>query len=110
MAVGCFALTIINQATVKDVYPLPLIVDALDRLAEAKWFQTLDRASGYWQVAMNPDSREKTAFYTQLGLYKWLVIPFGLCNTLATFERLMECVLAGLVWHGVLVYIDDIIA
>jgi len=59
---------------------------------------------------MNPDSREKTAFCTHLGLYEWLVEPFGLCNAPATFERLMERVLAGLVWHGVLVYIDDTIA
>ena len=93
----------------KDAYPLPRIDDALDQLAEAKWFHTLDLASGYWQVAMSPESREKTAFYTHLGLYEWLVMPFGLCNAPATFERLMERVLAGLVWHGVLVYIDDII-
>ena len=58
---------------------------------------------------MNPDSRQKTAFCTHLGLYEWLVMPFGLCNAPATFERLMERVLAGLVCHGVLVYIDDII-
>ena len=57
----------------------------------------------------DPESREKTAFCTHLGLYEWLVMPFGLCNAPATFERLMERVLAGLVWHGVLVYIDDII-
>ena len=86
------------------------IIDALDQLAEAKWFHTFDLVSGYWQVAMNPDIREKTAFCTHLGLYEWLVMPFGLCNAPAKFERLMERVLAGLVWHGFLVYIDDIIA
>ena len=105
----CIDYRRLNTATVKDAYPLPRIDDALDQLAEAKWFHTLDLASGYWQVAMNPDSREKTAFCTHLGLYEWLVMPFGLCNAPATFERLMERVLAGLVWHGVLVYIDDII-
>ena len=83
---------------------------ALDQLSEAKWFNTLDLASGYWQVTMNPDSRVKTAFCTHLGLYEWLFMPFGPCNAPATFERLMEKVLKGLVWHGVLVYIDDIIA
>ena len=94
----------------KDAYPLPRIDDALDQLAEAKWFHTLDLASVYWQVAMNPYSHEKTAFCTHLGLYEWLVMPFGLCSAPATFKRLMERVLAGLVWHGVLVYIDNIIA
>ena len=59
---------------------------------------------------MNPDSPKKTAFCTHLGLDEWLVMPFGLCNTPATFDRLMDRVLAGLVWHRVLVYIDDIIA
>ena len=105
----CIDYRRLNDASVKDAYPLPRIDEALDQLAEAKWFHTLDLASGYWQVAMNPDSHEKTAFCTHLGLYEWLVMPFGLCNAPATFERLMERVLPGLVWHGVLVYIDDII-
>ena len=78
----------------KDAYPLPRIDDALDQLAKAKWFHTLDLASGYWQVAMNPDPREKTAFCMHIGLHEWLVMPFGLCNAPATFERLMEKVLA----------------
>ena len=86
--------------TVKDAYPLLRIDDALDQLAEAKWFHTLDLASGYWQVAMNPDSRERTAFCTHLSLHEWLVMPVGLCNASAMFEPIMERVLAGLEWHG----------
>ena len=93
----------------KDTYPLPRIDDVLDQLAEAKWFHTMDLALGYWQVAMKPDSREKTAFCTHLGLYEWLVMPFSLCNAPATFECLIVRVLAGLLWHGALVYIDNII-
>ena len=106
----CIDYRRLNEATVKDAYPLPRIDEALDHLSGAKWFHTMDLASGYWQVAMNPDDREKTAFCTHMGLYEWLVMPFGLCNGPATFERLMERVLSGLVWHGVLVYIDDIVA
>ena len=106
----CIDYRRLNEATVKDAYPLPRIDEALDMLSGAKWFHTMDLASGYWQVAMNPDDREKTAFCTHMGLYEWLVMPFGLCNSPATFERLMEKVLGGLVWHGVLVYIDDIVA
>ena len=59
---------------------------------------------------MHPDSIDKTAFATYMGLYKWLIIPFGLSNTLATCERLMEELLQGLQWNGVLVYIDNLVA
>jgi len=58
---------------------------------------------------MDPLDREKTAFSTRMGLYQWRVMPFGLCNAPATFERLMELILSGLTWEMCLVYIDDII-
>ena len=58
---------------------------------------------------MDPEDREKTAFSTRMGLYQWRVMPFGLCNAPATFERLMELILGGLTWKMCLVYMDDII-
>ena len=58
---------------------------------------------------MNADARDKSAFSTPSGLYSWNVLPFGLCNAPSTFERLMECVLAGLRWEILLVYLDDVI-
>ena len=70
---------------------------------------TLDLNSGYWQVEVAPEHRQKTAFCTQEGLFEFNVMPFGLCNTPATFQRLMDSVLAGLQWSACLVYIDDII-
>ena len=99
----------VNEVTRKDAYPLPRVDDSLDTLAGSKWFTTLDLKSGYWQVEVDPEHREKTAFCTQEGLFEFNVMPFGLCNAPATFQRLMDSVLAGLQWSACLVYIDDII-
>ena len=88
----------------------PRIDDTLDMLAGMRWFSNLDLASGYWQVSLSPDARCKTAFATHLGLFQFRVMPFGLCNAPATFERLMDRVLQGLRWSRCLVYLDDIIS
>ena len=99
----------VNSVTVKDSYPLPRIDDTLDSLAGAQCFSTLDLASGYWQVGLTSEAKEKTAFTTSQGLYQFKVLPFGLCNAPSTFERLMERVLQGLRWQILLVYLDDVI-
>ena len=95
--------------TTKDAYPLPRIDDSLDQLAGAKWFSYLDLNPGYWQVEVANEDREKTAFASRRGLYEFKVMPFGICNAPATFERLMETVLAGLNWKICLIYLDDTI-
>ena len=69
----------------------------------------MDFANGYWQVALDEEAKEKSAFRVRGGLYQWNVMPFGLCNGPSTFERLMERVLEGLHWKILLVYLDDII-
>lgn len=99
----------LNEATRKDAYPLPRIDDSLDALGGSKWFCTMDLQSGFWQVEMDPEDRPKTAFSTTKGLYEFNVMPMGLVNSPATFERLMENVLRGLQWEECLVYVDDII-
>jgi hypothetical protein len=80
----------------------------LDALRDAKWFTTLDLASGYWQVEMDPKDQDKTAFITKQGTYEFTVMPFGLTNAPATFQRLMDQVLNDMLYQGVIVYLDDI--
>ena len=106
----CIDYRKLNDLTKKDAYPLPRIEECLDALNGCLYFCTMDLASGYWQVAMNLEDVEKTAFTTHVGLYEWNVMPFGLCNAPATFSRMMEMVLSDIVWKECLVYLDDVIS
>jgi len=85
----------------------------LDKLGKAKYFTTLDLKSGYWQIKMDSSSQEKTAFATHRGLYEFRVMPFGVKNAPAVFQRLMQNVLSNLNVDTdkefVDVYLDDII-
>ena len=105
----CVDFRKLNSVTHKDAYPLPRIDETLETLSGSVYFTTLDLASGYWQVQLQETDKEKTAFSTPNGHYEFNVMPFGLTNAPATFQRLMECILAGLTMEECLIYIDDII-
>ena len=99
----------LNTITRKDAYPIPRLDTTLDSLSGSNWFSTLDLKSGYWQVELDDDAKEKTAFSSGKGLWQFKVMPFGLCTAPSTFQRLMEAVLSQMPLETSLVYIDDII-
>ena len=103
----CVDFRKVNAVTHRDAYPLPRIDATFDSLSGSAYFTTLDLASGYWQVELEETAKEKTAFSTHGGHFEFNVMPFGLTNAPATFQRLMECVLAGLTPEHSLIYIDD---
>jgi len=105
----CIDYRQLNAVTCQDAYPLPRIDDTLDALAGSQLFSTLDLVSGYWQVPLDEEAQQKSAFITRGGLWKWRVLPFGLTSAPACFERLMERVFSGLQWKTLLIYLDDII-
>ena len=106
----CVDFRQLNAATVKDAHPLLRIDNLLDALHGARWFSSLDLKSGYWQVPIMEQDKEKTAFRTNSGqLYEFNQVLFGLCNAPVTFSRLMDHVLSGLHWETCLFYLDDIV-
>ena len=105
----CVDYRALNSVTSGDAYPLPRIDESLDALAGSSLFSTLDLLSGYWQIPLDADASEKSAFVTRSGLWQWKVMPFGMTSAPATFERLMETVLRGLQWKSLLLYLDDVI-
>ena len=100
----------LNECTIKDSQPLPRIDDSIEALAGSKWWSCLDMKSGYWQVDIDESDRHKTAFSIPGGeQWQWRRLAFGLCNSPATFTRLMQMVFSGLLWKTVIIYLDDII-
>ena len=108
----CFCIDFrkLNSLTVKDSHPLPCICETLESLTGAAHFSTFDMNSGFWQVPMAEESKQYTAFTLgSMGLYECESMPFGLCNTPPTFQRLMQNCLGELNLTYCLIYLDDVI-
>ena len=106
----CFDFRRLNALTVKDCHPLPHICETLESLAGAAHYLTFDLNSGFWQVPMDKESKQYTAFTLgSMGLYECESMLFGLCNALPTFQRLMQICLCKLNLTYCLIYLDDVI-
>ena len=104
----CIDMRRLNDVTMKDSFPLPLIEECIDSLDGSVFFSSLDMASGYYQLEVSEEDREKTAFVIKYGLYQFKRMPFGLCNAPATFSRAISLVLHGMSWTKVIAFLDDI--
>jgi len=96
----------VNSGTIPDAYPIPVIDEMLNKISPANFITSLDCTAGYWQIEMNPESVESTAFITDSGLYEWLVMPFGVLNASSTYQRVMNRVLEAHKRYAC-AYIDD---
>ena len=105
----CVDYRSLNSKTKLDSFPLPNIMDILNNLGESLFFSTLDMSKGYYQIPMENESKEYTAFSSGSSLYQFKVLPFGVANGVATYQRLMSLVLAGISWEICIAYVDDLI-
>nr|XP_020443948.1 uncharacterized protein LOC109952966 isoform X2 [Monopterus albus] len=103
----CIDYRNLNARTIPDQYTTPRIDDALDCLAGSKWFSVLDLRSGYYQIAMAEEDKEKTAFICPLGFYQFEWMQQGITGAPATFQRLMEKAVGDMHLLQVIVYLDD---
>ena len=94
----------------KDSYPLPQIQEALESMVRLVHFSSMDFKSGFWQIKMAPGSQQYMAFTVgNLGFYEFTHMPFGLCNTPATFQHLMQNTLGELNLTYCVIYLEEII-
>ncbi|XP_068203542.1 uncharacterized protein [Palaemon carinicauda] len=103
----CIDYRKVNKATKADSFPIPRVDDCIDKVGNSKFITKIDLLKGYYQVPLSNRAKEVSAFVTADGLYQFEVMPFGMQNAAATFQRLMAMVTRGI--KNCVVYIDDII-
>lgn len=99
----------LNEVTIKNKYPLPLMDELFDRTQGARFFTSIDLRNGFLQIAIRPEDREKTAFRTRFGHFEYTVLPMGLCNAPGTFMQLMNQLFSDMLDKSVLCFLDDIL-
>lgn len=100
----------LNEMTIKNRYPLPLVTELLDRMARAEWFSKMDVRFGYNNLLIADGDQWKAAFLTNRGLFEPMVMFFGLTNSPATFQTMMDDIFQDLIATGkVVIYMDDIL-
>jgi hypothetical protein len=99
----------LNKITIKDRTPLPIMDQLAEQVAGADWFTKLDFKAGYNLIRIRKGDEWKTAFRSPLGHYEYLVMPFGLCNAPATFQRMMNDIMRPFLGNSVVSYLDDIL-
>ena len=105
----CIDFTNLNKACPKDSYPLPRIDQLVDSTARHKLLSFMDAFSGYNQIRMDEVDQEKTSFVTSQGLFCYKVMPFGLKNAGATYQRLVNHMFRPQIGRNVEVYVDDML-
>jgi hypothetical protein len=105
----CIDYRKLNSLTRNDPYPIPRIDELLARVSKAKYYTKLDIRQAFHRIRMDPDSEDYTTFRTRYGSYKCKVLPFGLCNGPATYQRYMNDVLLDYLDDFCMAYLDDIL-
>ena len=105
----CIDFTDLNRTCPKDCFPLPKIDQLVDSTAGHQLLSFMDAYSGYNQIRMNPRDKEKTSFITDLGLYCYKMMPFGLKNAGATYQCLVNKMFSKQIGHTMEVYVDDLL-
>ena len=99
----------LNKQTVKSCWPLPSVEEILDILERSCYFSTIEMSWGFYQLPLEANSQDYTAYSAPFGSCKWLVLPRGLTGSPPVFQSLMEKVLVGLTWKSTIPYLDDCI-
>lgn len=99
----------LNELTIKDAYPVHNAQENLKKLGGSILFSAMDLLSGFWQINLDDESKQKTAVATPYGLFEHMVMPMGLCNAPQTFTRTMDDILGDLTELFIKIYMDDIL-